>query len=225
MGVITHNLSHVFKKAARLVTCAAVIITGLSVSSCKSYHEARAQSKLDDEANALAKRYWDRILTQCGNSYYYYVAKETLSPFPHYIEGNPRVHAGKELVLFELKGVKLSEPVSLVKSDSADSLNGWEYLTSETGASSWKAATVRGRIYSVENKTWGAWSRWSDDIDGNILGRTIHSVGIAKKKGDPLTTKGTAIDPQWELPPCEIITAEPPGLPVPYVRQGKKVNP
>lgn len=184
----------------------------------------RSQS-LNDEARAVAQRFWNRTLKKCGDSYYYYLGRET-----------NRFNRGSEAFEFHIENdapLRLFQLRDLAFYVSEDSLSEANLLNKVqwSGSVHWRAAAMRDRSLAAAaysgSKKWGSWSEWkssSDDIGDFNAGRVINSITLLRKNDqwDSAWRAGgwelvsSKIDEHWELPPCESITADVPGLPAPY---------
>jgi hypothetical protein len=103
--------------------------------------KAKAQTVSDVEAQAAAKRYWNLVLTQCGDSYFY--------EYDQGLDGIGRKTTQYKRISFPAR-TAIPGPIPLSEADRANGLS-WD-----------------GRIvvtYGL-NRTYsdGEWSRWEDGV-------------------------------------------------------------
>jgi hypothetical protein len=119
---------------------------------------------------------WDKLLTRCGDSYYYYLWGDVRD-----VRGNQRVDA----LIVEYKNASFdfeSLPVS-----EADKLNGVQWA----GYAIMFSRNYRPRTLGVDAASWGKWGFWRDGTTRTKADANTHNsdsdglniVGMSKRRG------------------------------------------
>jgi len=153
---------------------------------------AKGQTQAAAEAQAAAKRYWDSVLTTCGQSVYNVGVPNRGERFPEALDPERNWYEDgrlKEAWLTELRGVVFSTvPTALTQ---ADRMNGVQ----------WKGKTsLRASVAHYRQRDDGVWGEWGEWESLENFG-PVATVEIVKKNGrwsPSPTTRG---------PSCADITA------------------